>query len=140
MTSDPWIWNSGLSPPLQLSTCEQLKFNRAQLAEKEIFRYSKQTYVEALRNMSYQYPEEPFYARALAELHEIEETMAIVVSDITFAFPPYTTPGCPHHEKHQFTQEISPQTSNINIKSKTSNEGKDDLNFEYPPLRKLLDD
>ncbi|GFR31829.1 hypothetical protein TNCT_638031 [Trichonephila clavata] len=85
-------------PPNQISPCEQLKFNRAQLTKMETFRKCKQACVEALKNMPDHYPEDLFYARALSELQEIEETMALAVSDID-SFPPCSTPGCPHHEK-----------------------------------------
>ncbi|GFR16068.1 uncharacterized protein TNCT_342451 [Trichonephila clavata] len=64
-------------PPNQISLCKQLKFNTAQLAKMETFRKCKQACVEALRNMPDHYSEEPFYARALSELQEIEETMAL---------------------------------------------------------------
>ncbi|GFR24476.1 hypothetical protein TNCT_594751, partial [Trichonephila clavata] len=43
----------------------------------ETFRKCKQACVEALKNMPDHFPEEPFYARALSELQEIEETMAL---------------------------------------------------------------
>ncbi|GFX34186.1 nucleic-acid-binding protein from transposon X-element [Trichonephila clavipes] len=58
----------------QLTPCEQLKFNKAQLAKMEAFR------------------------KSLTELQDIEETMAIAVSDID-SYDPCTIPGCPHHEK-----------------------------------------
>ncbi|GFU90936.1 hypothetical protein TNCV_4922691 [Trichonephila clavipes] len=61
------------------------------------------------------YPKEPFYVRALSELQEIEETMAIAVSDIDF-FPPCTNLGYPHHEKNPSNSPRKiPQTpKNIN--------------------------
>ncbi|GFR02633.1 hypothetical protein TNCT_626121 [Trichonephila clavata] len=92
-------------PPNQISPCAQLKFNRAQLTKMETFRKCKQACVEALENMPDHYPEEPFYARALSELQEIEETMALAVSDID-SFPPCSTPGCPHHEKTPVSSPI----------------------------------
>ncbi|GFQ94170.1 uncharacterized protein TNCT_484211 [Trichonephila clavata] len=85
--------------PNQISPCEQLKFNRAQLAKMETFIKCKQACVETLNNMPDHNPEEPFYARAFSELQEIEETMALAVSDID-TFPPCSTPGCPHNEKN----------------------------------------
>ncbi|GFS36778.1 hypothetical protein TNIN_318421 [Trichonephila inaurata madagascariensis] len=91
----------------------------------ETFRQCKKTCVDAPRNMPGHYPEEPFYLRNLSELHEIEEIMAIVVSDLD-SFPPCTTPGCPHHEKN-------PQTTPKNCNNlSSSNKRKDDLNFDYP--------
>ncbi|GFV57875.1 hypothetical protein TNCV_501371 [Trichonephila clavipes] len=70
------------SPQSQLAPCEQLKYNKAQLAKMETFRKFKQACVGSLRQMPDHYPEEPFFVRALTELQEIEETMAIAVSDI----------------------------------------------------------
>ncbi|GFV85975.1 hypothetical protein TNCV_203551 [Trichonephila clavipes] len=54
----------------------------------ETFRRCKQAYVDALMMMPDHYPEEPFYVRALTELQDIEETMALVVSDIN-SFEPW---------------------------------------------------
>ncbi|GFR23214.1 hypothetical protein TNCT_518431 [Trichonephila clavata] len=102
----------------------------------ETFRKCKPSWVEALKNMPDHYPEEPFYARALSELQEIEETMALAVSDID-SFPPCTTPGCPRHEK---TPVSSPsknlQKTPTNTNKNNSGKRKDNLNFEHPPIRK----
>ncbi|GFS32228.1 hypothetical protein TNIN_168671 [Trichonephila inaurata madagascariensis] len=87
------------SPQPQLTPCEQLKFNKAQLAKMETFRKCKQACVDALQQMHDHYPEEPFFVRALTELQDVEETMAIAVSDID-SYDPCTIPGCPHHEKN----------------------------------------
>ncbi|GFX02805.1 hypothetical protein TNCV_4437871 [Trichonephila clavipes] len=64
----------------------------------EAFRKCEQACVDTLRQMPDHYPDEPFYRRALTELQDIEETMAIAVSDID-SYDPCTIPGCPHHEK-----------------------------------------
>ncbi|GFU85747.1 transposable element Tc1 transposase [Trichonephila clavipes] len=82
----------------QLTPCEQLKYNKAQLAKMETFRRCKQACVDALMMMPNHHPDEPFYVRALTELHDIEEAMALAVSDID-SFEPCIIPGCPHHEK-----------------------------------------
>ncbi|GFY49358.1 hypothetical protein TNIN_119231 [Trichonephila inaurata madagascariensis] len=66
--------NSSRPPSPQLSTCEQLKYNKAQLAKMETTRRCQQTCVDSLQQMPDHYPEEPFYTRALTELHEIEVT------------------------------------------------------------------
>ncbi|GFY59158.1 hypothetical protein TNIN_71121 [Trichonephila inaurata madagascariensis] len=77
------------SPQPQLTPCEQLKFNEAQLAKMETFRKCKQACIDALRHMPDHYPEEPFFVRALPELQEIEETMTLAVSD-TDSYEPCT--------------------------------------------------
>ncbi|GFW90793.1 hypothetical protein TNCV_2417881 [Trichonephila clavipes] len=94
------------SPQPQLTPCEQLKYNKAQLAKMETFRRCKQACVDALMMMPNHYPEEPFYVRALTELQDVEETMALVS-----------------------TPKINPHDNN-------SGKRKDNSNFEYPPLRK----
>ncbi|GFT98655.1 uncharacterized protein TNCV_1901361 [Trichonephila clavipes] len=70
------------SPQPQLTTCEQLKYNKAQLAKMETFRRYKQACVDALMMMPDHYPEEPFYVRALTELQDVEETMALAGAQI----------------------------------------------------------
>ncbi|GFX46358.1 hypothetical protein TNCV_238201 [Trichonephila clavipes] len=92
-------WNSTRtpSPQPQLTPCEQLKYNKAQLAKMETFRRCKQACVDALMMMPDHYPEEPFYVRPLTELQDVEETMALAVSDID-SFEPCNIPGCPHYE------------------------------------------
>ncbi|GFU65956.1 hypothetical protein TNCV_1397651 [Trichonephila clavipes] len=60
-----------------ITPCEQLKFNKAQLAKMETFRRCKQACVDALMMMPDHHPDEPFYVRALTELQDIEETMAL---------------------------------------------------------------
>ncbi|GFX44529.1 hypothetical protein TNCV_4713551 [Trichonephila clavipes] len=82
------------SPLSQLTPCEQLKYNKAQLAKMETFRRCKQACVDALMMMPDHHPEEPFYVRALTELQDIEEAMALAVSDID-SFEPCIIPGCP---------------------------------------------
>ncbi|GFX83857.1 hypothetical protein TNCV_2546481 [Trichonephila clavipes] len=83
------------------------------------------------------YPDEPIYRRALTELQDIEETMAIAVSDID-SYDPCTIPVCRHHEKSptgpptKFTQ-TTPE-SNIQINNQCKR--KDNSNFEYPLQRK----
>ncbi|GFU68942.1 nucleic-acid-binding protein from transposon X-element [Trichonephila clavipes] len=74
--------NSSRSPsPLpQLTPCELLKYNKAQLTKMETFRRCKQACVDALMMMPDHYPEEPFYVRALTELQDIEETMALAIT------------------------------------------------------------
>ncbi|GFV98126.1 hypothetical protein TNCV_4448851 [Trichonephila clavipes] len=49
------------SPQPQLTPCEQLKFNKAQLVKMETFRRCKQACVDVLKMMPEHYPEEPFY-------------------------------------------------------------------------------
>ncbi|GFX81938.1 hypothetical protein TNCV_2571372 [Trichonephila clavipes] len=125
------------SPLPQLTPCEQLKYNKAQLAKMQTFRRCKQACVDALMMMPDHYPEEPFYVRALTELQDIEETMALAVSDID-SFKPCNIPGCPHHEK---TPQNSPlkmtqSTPKINPNNNYSGKRKDNSNFEYPPQRK----
>ncbi|GFX73271.1 hypothetical protein TNCV_3537941 [Trichonephila clavipes] len=99
------------SPQSQLTPCEQLKYYKAQLAKMETFRKFKQACVDSLKQMPDHYPEEPFFVRALTELQEIEETMAIVVSDID-SFDPCNIPGFPHHER-------TPQNSPIKLTQST---------------------
>ncbi|GFU31988.1 hypothetical protein TNCV_3181321 [Trichonephila clavipes] len=67
------------SPLPQLTPCEQLKYSKAQLAKMETFRRCKQACVDALMMMPDHHPDEPFYVRALTELQDIEEAMALVV-------------------------------------------------------------
>ncbi|GFW35905.1 hypothetical protein TNCV_1927361 [Trichonephila clavipes] len=83
------------------------------------------------------YPEEPFFVRALTELQEIEETMAIAVSDID-SFDPCKIPGCPHHEKNPQNSPNKLTQSTPKMLNQTNSYGKrkDNSNFEYPPLRK----
>ncbi|GFV49205.1 nucleic-acid-binding protein from transposon X-element [Trichonephila clavipes] len=125
------------SPQPQLTPCEQLKFNKAQLAKMEAFRKCKQACVDALKQMPDHYPDEPFYQRALMELQDIQETMAVAVSDID-SYDSCTIPGCPHHE---ITQPNSPikQTQNTPINNSLNVnpcKRKENSNFEYPPQRK----
>ncbi|GFX60538.1 hypothetical protein TNCV_276141 [Trichonephila clavipes] len=69
--------NASRTPSPQLTPCEQLKYNKAQLAKMETFRRCKQACVDALMMMPDHHPDESFYVRALTELHDIEETMAL---------------------------------------------------------------
>ncbi|GFT72844.1 hypothetical protein TNCV_5065741 [Trichonephila clavipes] len=69
--------NATRTPSPQITPCEQLKFNKAQLAKMETFRRCKQACVDALMMMPDHHPDEPFYVRALTELQDIEETMAL---------------------------------------------------------------
>ncbi|GFU59799.1 nucleic-acid-binding protein from transposon X-element [Trichonephila clavipes] len=69
--------NATRTPSPQLTPCEQLKYSKAQLAKKETFRRCKQACFDALMMMPDHHPDEPFYVRALTELHDIEETMAL---------------------------------------------------------------
>ncbi|GFV37965.1 integrase catalytic domain-containing protein [Trichonephila clavipes] len=124
-------------PQPQLTPCEQLKYNKAQLAKMETFRRCKQACVDALMMTSDHHPEEPFYVRALTELQDIKETMALAVSDID-SFEPCIIPDCPHHEK---TPQNSPlkmtqSTPKINPNINYSGKRKENSNFEYPPQRK----
>ncbi|GFX98724.1 hypothetical protein TNCV_1503021 [Trichonephila clavipes] len=84
------------SPVPQLTPCEQLKYNKAQLAKMETFRRCKQAYVDALMMMPDHHSEEPFYVRALTDID---------------SFEPCNIPGCPHHEK---TPQNSPLKSTPN--------------------------
>ncbi|GFY29210.1 hypothetical protein TNCV_4723381 [Trichonephila clavipes] len=125
------------SPQSQFTPCEQLKYNKAQLSKMETFRRCKQACVDALVMMPDHYPEEPFYVRALTELQDVEETMALAVSDID-SFEPCNIPGCPHHEKtHQNSPlKMTQSTPKINPHDNNSGKRKDNSNFEYPQLRK----
>ncbi|GFY46613.1 hypothetical protein TNIN_412301 [Trichonephila inaurata madagascariensis] len=98
--------NSSRTPSPQLSTCEQLKYNKAQLAKMETIRRCQQTCVDSLRQMPDHYPEG--FKRALTELQEIEVTMALA----------------------KFIN--TPRGNNVNNPGKR----KDISSFEYPPLRK----
>ncbi|GFT65923.1 hypothetical protein TNCV_4175991, partial [Trichonephila clavipes] len=100
------IFSRTPSPQPQLSPCEQLKFNKAQLAKMEAFRKCKQACMDTLRQMPDHYPDEPFYRRALTDLQDIEETMAVA-----------TTPKS-------------------NVQNVNPCKRKDNSNFEYPPQRK----
>ncbi|GFX31311.1 hypothetical protein TNCV_2061291 [Trichonephila clavipes] len=125
------------SPQPQLTPCEQLKYNKAQLAEMETFRRCKKACVDALMMMPDHHPEEPFYVRALTELQDIEETMALAVSDID-SFEPCIIPGCPHHEKipQNSPLKLIQSTPKINPNINYSGKRKENSNFEYPPQRK----
>ncbi|GFU22823.1 nucleic-acid-binding protein from transposon X-element [Trichonephila clavipes] len=65
------------SPLPQLTPCEQLKYNKAQLAKMETFRRCKQACVDTLMMMPDHHPDEPFYVRAVTELQDIEEAMTL---------------------------------------------------------------
>ncbi|GFW94110.1 hypothetical protein TNCV_1713591 [Trichonephila clavipes] len=82
-------------------------------------------------------PDEPFYQRALMELQDIQETMAVAVSDID-SFDPCTIPGCPHHEITQLNSPIrQPQNTPVNNSLNVNPcKRKENSNFEYPPQRK----
>ncbi|GFW34858.1 nucleic-acid-binding protein from transposon X-element, partial [Trichonephila clavipes] len=97
------------SPQSQLTPCEQLKYNKAQLAKMETFRKCKQACVDALKQMPDHYPEEPFFVRALTELQEIEETISMALT--------------------QSTPKVQSQNNSYGKR-------KDNSNFEYPPNRK----
>ncbi|GFW91289.1 hypothetical protein TNCV_737041 [Trichonephila clavipes] len=126
--------NATRTPSPQLTPCEQLKYNKAQLAKMETFRRCKQACVDALMMMPDHHPDEPFYVRALTDMtsnkHDIEEAMALAVSDID-SFEPCIIPGCPHHEK-------TPQNSPLKSTPDTNYSGKrkEISNFEYPPKEK----
>ncbi|GFW59883.1 RNA-directed DNA polymerase from mobile element jockey [Trichonephila clavipes] len=71
------------SPLPQLTPCEQLKYNKAQLAKMETFRRCKPACVDALMMMPDHHPDEPFYVRAATELQDIEEAMALAALTLT---------------------------------------------------------
>ncbi|GFX91429.1 nucleic-acid-binding protein from transposon X-element [Trichonephila clavipes] len=121
--------NATRTPSPQLTPCEQLKYSKAQLAKMETFRRCKQACVDALMMMPDHHPDEPFYVRALTELHDIEETMALAVSDID-SFEPCIIPGCPHHEKLLKIPSLK-STPDTNYSGKR----KEISNFEYPPKK-----
>ncbi|GFV26066.1 hypothetical protein TNCV_4278351 [Trichonephila clavipes] len=79
--------NATRTPSPQLTPCEQLKYNKAQLAKMETFRRCKQACVDVLMMMPDHHPDEPFYVRALTELQDIEETMALAVLSPTETTP-----------------------------------------------------
>ncbi|GFX90199.1 hypothetical protein TNCV_2449741 [Trichonephila clavipes] len=103
----------------------------------ETFHKCKQASVDALRQMPDHYPEEPFFVRALTELQDIEETMALAVSDID-SFDPCNIPGCPHHKKTLLNSptKLTQSTHKINNQGNNPGKRKDNSNFEYLPLRK----
>ncbi|GFV07434.1 hypothetical protein TNCV_1737891 [Trichonephila clavipes] len=123
------------SPQSQLTPCEQLKYNKAQLAKMETFRKFKQAYFDSLKQMPDHYPDEPFFVRALTELHEIDETMAIAVSDID-SFDPVIFLAALIMKKTPQNSPIKLTQSTPKLQSQTNNYGNYNLNFEYPPLRK----
>ncbi|GFW79515.1 hypothetical protein TNCV_128201 [Trichonephila clavipes] len=116
----------------QLTPCEQLKYNKAQPAKMETFRRCKQACVDALMMMPDHYPEEPFYVRTLTELQDVEETMALAVSDID-SFEPCNIPGCPHHEKTPQNSPLKMTQSNPKINPHDNNS----LTLNIPHLEKL---
>ncbi|GFW01607.1 hypothetical protein TNCV_4085221 [Trichonephila clavipes] len=124
-----------LSPQPQLTPCEQLKYNKAQLEKMETFRSCKQAFFDALLMISDHYLEEPFYVRALKELQDVEETMALAVRDID-SFEPCNIPVCPHHEKNPQNSplKMTQSTPKINPHDNNSGKRKDNSNFEYSPL------
>ncbi|GFW01572.1 hypothetical protein TNCV_4084871 [Trichonephila clavipes] len=101
----------------------------------ETFRRCKQACVDALVMMPDHYPEEPFYVRALTELKDVEETMALAVRDID-SFKLCNIPGCPHHEKNPQNSPLKmiQSTPKINPHDNNSGKRKDNSNFEYSPL------
>ncbi|GFT51096.1 hypothetical protein TNCV_4490681 [Trichonephila clavipes] len=80
--------NATRTPSPQITPCEQLKYNKAQLAKMETFRRCKQACVDALMMMPDHHPDEPFYVRALTELHDIEETMALAERNFQLRISP----------------------------------------------------
>ncbi|GFX08494.1 probable RNA-directed DNA polymerase from transposon X-element [Trichonephila clavipes] len=80
--------NATRTPSPQLTPCEQLKYSKAQLAKMEAFRRCKQACVDALMMMPDHHPDEPFYVRALTELHDIEETMALAERNFQLRISP----------------------------------------------------
>ncbi|GFX09283.1 nucleic-acid-binding protein from transposon X-element [Trichonephila clavipes] len=80
--------NATRTPSPQLTPCEQLKYSKAQLAKMETFRRCKQACVDALMMMPDHHPDEPFYVRALTELHDIEETMALAERNFQLRISP----------------------------------------------------
>ncbi|GFX75374.1 hypothetical protein TNCV_1723881 [Trichonephila clavipes] len=103
----------------------------------EAFRKCKQACGDTLRQMPDHYPDEPFYRRALTELQDIEETMAVAVSDID-SYDPCTIPGCPHHEKTPTNSPVkfTQTTPKSNVQNVNPCKRKGNSNFEYPPQRK----
>ncbi|GFR07933.1 hypothetical protein TNCT_210131 [Trichonephila clavata] len=85
--------------PPPLSPCEQLQLNKAQLSKMVTFRKHKLACIQELQAMPDHHPEHPFYARAAAELQEIEETIQLAVSDID-SFPLCDTPWLPTPRKY----------------------------------------
>ncbi|GFQ89438.1 hypothetical protein TNCT_711041 [Trichonephila clavata] len=73
--------------PPPLPPCEQLQLNKAELSKMVTFRKHKLACIQELQAMPDHHPEDPFYARAAAELQEIEETIQIAVSDMTLPPP-----------------------------------------------------
>ncbi|GFV02789.1 hypothetical protein TNCV_837851 [Trichonephila clavipes] len=105
----------------------------------EAFRKCKQACVDILRQRPDHYPDEPFYVRALTELQDIEETMAIAVSDID-SYVPCTIPGCPHYEKTltSSSTKLTQTTPKSNNQLNNPGKRKDNSIFEYAPLRKTV--
>ncbi|GFX21455.1 hypothetical protein TNCV_1398691 [Trichonephila clavipes] len=77
------------------------------------------------------HPDEPFYVRALTELHDIEETMALAVSDIDSFEPLHYPLAAPIMKKNssKFPLKSTPDTN-------YSGKRKEISNFEYPSQRK----
>ncbi|GFW42951.1 DDE_Tnp_IS1595 domain-containing protein [Trichonephila clavipes] len=76
------------------------------------------------------------------ELQEVEETINLAVSDLA-SFPPCVSPGCPHHDSGlkiitpKNSPDVTPTKRVLNLNSnRISNKRKEELDFEYPPLRK----
>ncbi|GFU87660.1 hypothetical protein TNCV_2935821 [Trichonephila clavipes] len=89
----------------------------------ETFRKCKQACVDALRHMPDHYPEEPFFFQALKELPDVEETMAIPVSDID-SYDPCTIPDCPHLKKTPINSSTKITQSTPKISNQANNPGK----------------
>ncbi|GFW91357.1 hypothetical protein TNCV_737711 [Trichonephila clavipes] len=98
---------------------------------------------DALRQMPDHYPEELFFVRALTELQDIEETMAVAVSDID-SYDPCTIPGCTHPEKTPLNSptKLTQSTPKINNQVESyPSQRTINVNFVYyriPKQRRLV--
>ncbi|GFW94099.1 hypothetical protein TNCV_1713481 [Trichonephila clavipes] len=115
ITDSPWALATELTSTLSILLIKRLRLGNGQptyrhgtgtsrIASERYedtfasdYTICKQACVDALMMMPDHHPDEPFYVRALTELQDIEETMALAVSDID-SFEPCIIPGCPHHD------------------------------------------
>ncbi|GFX08493.1 hypothetical protein TNCV_4020101 [Trichonephila clavipes] len=90
--------NATRTPSPQITPCEQLKFNKAQLAKMETFRRCKQACVDALMMMPDHHQMNPSTSEHSLSCKTSKKPWHWRISDID-SFEPCIIPGCPHHEK-----------------------------------------
>ncbi|GFU47142.1 probable RNA-directed DNA polymerase from transposon X-element [Trichonephila clavipes] len=121
--------NATRTPSPQITPCEQLKFNKAQLAKMETFRRCKQACVDALMMMPDHHPDEPFYVRALTELQDIEETMAL--ADINLSQNKFELPQGTHFNNLENSGPVANENPNGSNNSASQNAQQNQL---PPPI------